>query len=226
LSLAQAIGVERCIGVIEAAGVRLAPDARAHAGLTLVTGGTPVTLVDLVTAYATLARGGEHVPTRLFADEQVAPSVRALSPATCEALFEILSNEARPPHVRGGASHVGVRPFMWKTGTSSGHVDAWAVGHDRRLALGVWVGRFDGAGHPSYVGAEVAEPILAELFVSPVLSGPLTEPRQRRSADQNVGLPCREARVVRGRAVRPTHGHVGDHGVSKAEREGQLVLER
>ena len=55
---------------------------------------------------------------------------------------------------------------MWKTGTSSGRRDAWAVGHNGRLAIGVWIGKFSGAGHPAFVGAEAAEPLLASVFAS------------------------------------------------------------
>jgi len=166
LRVARSVGVENCIGLIEAAGVPLEDDAVSRAGLTLVTGGSPVTLLDLTNAYATLARGGAHVAPRLFVDQPHGTATRALSRASCEALFRLLSSEARPPRVFGGASHVGARPFCWKTGTSAGHVDAWAVGHDGVRAIGVWVGRFDGAGHPCYVGGEVAEPLLAELFVA------------------------------------------------------------
>ncbi|MEZ6013479.1 MAG: transglycosylase domain-containing protein [Planctomycetota bacterium] len=166
LRVAQSVGVERCVGLIEAAGASLASDAVSRAGLTLVTGGTPITAVELTNAYATLARGGEFVPTRLFVDEPQRAPQRVLSSATCAALNDALSTEHRAPRVRGGASQISARPFMWKTGTSSGNVDAWAIGHDGHTALGVWVGRFDGAGHPAYVGGEVAEPILAELFVS------------------------------------------------------------
>lgn len=172
LRVAQAVGVERCVAVLEAAGASLAPNAIERAGLTLVTGGTPVTLLELTNAYATLARGGVQRRPRLFEDEPLSPPIRALSPETCAALFDILSSERRAPRICGGASHVDARPFMWKTGTSSGNVDAWAIGHDRSLAIGVWVGRFSGAGHPSYVGAEVAEPILAELFVSGACAPP------------------------------------------------------
>lgn len=170
LRVAAAVGVERCVGIIEACGIDLAPDAISHAGLTLVTGGTPVTLLALVDGYATLARGGEHVPARRYVDEPRGAPVRVLTRATCDAVTRILSSEARAPRVRRGASHVDAPPFSWKTGTSAGHADAWAVGYDAATAVGVWVGRFDGAGHPSYVGAEVAEPILAELFVSEALA--------------------------------------------------------
>ncbi len=125
-------------------------------------------LVDLTAAYAALGRQGLYVPTRLFAAERPTSKspVRVLSPKTCASLNTILSDAARAPMIRGGASHVGGVGFMWKTGTSSGHRDAWAIGHGKGFAIGVWVGRFDGAGHPAYTGRSAAEPILAELFAS------------------------------------------------------------
>ena len=55
---------------------------------------------------------------------------------------------------------------MWKTGTSSGRRDAWAVGHNGQFSIGIWVGRFSGAGHEAFVGREAAEPLLARLFSS------------------------------------------------------------
>jgi membrane carboxypeptidase/penicillin-binding protein PbpC len=53
---------------------------------------------------------------------------------------------------------------MWKTGTSSLRRDAWAVGHNRRYAIGVWAGRFAGAGNAALIGATAAEPLLAGIF--------------------------------------------------------------
>ena len=167
LRAARVAGLDRCLGVMEAAGLVLPEGIAEDSGLALVTGGTRVRLVDLTNAYATLARGGLFAPVRLWNDEAAAaPQVRALSASTCEAINDILSDEHRAPRVRGGASHVGGIGFMWKTGTSSGHRDAWAVGHNGTLAIGVWVGHFNGAGDPSFVGAEVAEPILAELMAA------------------------------------------------------------
>ncbi|MFT5733914.1 MAG: penicillin-binding protein 1C, partial [Planctomycetota bacterium] len=152
----------------EAAGVVLPDASRVDSGLALITGGTRVRLVDLVNAYATLARGGLFRPVELWDDldarPQAAHATRAISAETCAALNDILSDEHRAPKIHGGASHIGGVGFMWKTGTSSGHRDAWAVGHNGELAVGVWVGRFSGAGDPAYVGAEAAEPILAEFM--------------------------------------------------------------
>jgi len=59
--------------------------------------------------------------------------------------------------------------FMWKTGTSSRRRDAWAVGHNRKVVVGVWIGRFSGAGHAGYVGAQAAEPLLSAILDLPTI---------------------------------------------------------
>lgn len=164
---ARLAGLARVIGMIEAAGVHLAPGTAADAGLALVTGATRVSLLDLTNAYATLGRGGLFVETTLFADERRGgppKPTRAMSEETAGAIFDMLSDSHRAPLVHGGPSQIGGLGFMWKTGTSSAHADAWAVGTDRRLAIGIWVGHFNGAGEPAFTGSEIAEPILAELF--------------------------------------------------------------
>ena len=60
--------------------------------------------------------------------------------------------------------------FCWKTGTSSGRRDAWAVGHNGRFAAGVWVGDFSGKGRVQYLGFDAAEPLLADLLSMPTLA--------------------------------------------------------
>ena len=52
-----------------------------------------------------------------------------------------------------------------KTGTSYGYRDAWAMGYDGRIVVGVWVGRPDGAPLPGMMGADTAVPILGDVFV-------------------------------------------------------------
>jgi penicillin-binding protein 1C len=135
-----------------------------RAGLAAVTGGVEVTLLDLTNGYATLARGGVRVRPRVFEDERI-EAVPALGAAACAAVSETLSSRNRTP--RGLAGDVPW--FMWKTGTSSGRRDAWAVGHDGRFAIGVWVGAKGGAARAELVGAEAAEPLLARLFALPEL---------------------------------------------------------
>jgi penicillin-binding protein 1C len=158
LRAAKLAGSHRVVGVLESCGVRFRPGAAQSAGLGLVTGAAEVRLLDLTNAYATLGRDGEFMELRYFEDEP-RQTHRALSREACESLHRILDSADRLPQARPEAPH-----FCWKTGTSSGFRDAWALGHDERYAIGVWVGNFSGAGDPSFVGAGVATPLLVQLF--------------------------------------------------------------
>ena len=163
--LLEALGTSRCVGVLNSAGVRLPKNAERIGGLAIAVGAVETTLLDLTNAYATLGRDGRFTKPRLFADEPLDERV-VLSKPACRTINAILASTERTPH---GGEHVpsGQLPwFMWKTGTSSGRRDAWAVGHNGQFSIGIWVGRFSGAGHEAFVGREAAEPLLARLFSS------------------------------------------------------------
>ncbi len=166
--VAEGMGLARCCGVLESAGVRLPVDAQKRGGLALAVGGIEVRLLDLTNAYATLARRGICRQPRLFVDEASEPC-HALKPQTCAVISDILSSRKRQPAGSGATGQQHLPWFMWKTGTSSGRRDAWAVGHNMRYAIGVWVGRFRGTGRLEYVGAHAAEPLLRALFELPGL---------------------------------------------------------
>ncbi len=150
LRVAVRTGLHRCLGVMEGCGLRFPRGVLSRSGLALVTGATEVALLDLTNAYATLARDGVHRPAKIFPDDP-SPERRVLTGTTCRILGDILASGDRPA-------------FSSKTGTSSAHRDAWAVGWDGTLAIGVWIGRFGGSGHVSYTGREAAEPLLRRLF--------------------------------------------------------------
>lgn len=162
----EQVGLSRCVGTLAAAGVTLPSNAAQRGGLALAVGGIEVNLLDLTNGYATIGRGGQFRRPRLFVD-QTAPAQAALDPEICQAVTDVLSVRHRRPRGWEAYSDTQVPWCMWKTGTSSGHRDAWALGHNGRYAIGVWVGRFSGAGHVSYVGQEAAEPLLARLFAAP-----------------------------------------------------------
>jgi penicillin-binding protein 1C len=205
---AEAVGVGRCVGLMQAAGVALPADAARRGGLALAVGGVEVTLLDLTNAYATLGRGGVRQAVHIYMDETLArgvgpavpaieasqmpawgpsepvgcqpakprPAEPALSTETCCLLSDMLSTRHRRPR---GLEHVSPSElpwFMWKTGTSSGRRDALAVGHNGKVAIGVWVGRASGAGDVSYVGVDAAEPLLAQLFDLPPLRQAVAPP--------------------------------------------------
>lgn len=163
IRVAETTGLARCSGLIDSAGVRLPSLSQSRGGLALAVGAIEVRLVDLVNGYATLGAGGIAIQPRLFVDEP-REGVRIMGTETCARIDEVLSTRHRLP--RGGLGiSVGRLPwFMWKTGTSAGRRDAWAVGHNRHYAIGVWVGRFSGAGDVAYVGAEASETLLTSLF--------------------------------------------------------------
>jgi membrane carboxypeptidase/penicillin-binding protein PbpC len=130
--------------------------------LATVTGAVETRLLDLTNAYATLARDGAQRPVRLFVDES-APTRQAMAPNVAATLNEVLSLAARTGRSGDG-------PWcMWKTGTSAGRRDAWAVGHNGRFAVGVWVGAVQGPGRAEYVGSVAAEPVFLELMRHPML---------------------------------------------------------
>jgi penicillin-binding protein 1C len=156
----EGMGVSRCVGVLESVGIKLAASAATRGGLSVCVGTAETSLLQLTNGYATLGRAGVHCPPRFFRDEPI-QSNPAISARTASAINQVLSTQQRSPN----ASDInGAAQFMWKTGTSSGRRDAWAVGHNGRFAIGVWVGRFSGAGHSLFVGRTTAEPLLAQLF--------------------------------------------------------------
>ena len=163
IRVTEAIGVSRCLGVARSCGVRVPPGADEASGLAIAVGGLETTLLDLTNAYATIGREGVFREPKLFPDTS-SPQHRALSQLTSRTLTEILSTVYRTPSGQESALPESRPWFMWKTGTSSGRRDAWAVGQNGRFAIGVWAGRFSGAGHPVFVGRTAAEPLLAKLF--------------------------------------------------------------
>ncbi len=153
--LMDEIGPAHLMDAMRRAGLR--PDLPGdHAGLAVALGGVGVTLTDMVQFYAALARGGDAIPLRWRLGEPPA-SARILSPAAAWQVGDILAGLAPPP----GAPR---RALAYKTGTSYGHRDAWALGWDGSHVAGVWIGRPDGTPVPGAFGGDLAAPILFEAF--------------------------------------------------------------
>src|SRR5690606_16493132 len=114
-------------------------------GLAVALGGVGITLEDLVGAYAALARLGAPVrlATRPGAAQLGGP--RLISPEAAWLVADILAG--LPPPASAPAHRI-----AYKTGTSYGHRDAWAVGFDGAHVVGVWLGRPDGAALPGAFG--------------------------------------------------------------------------
>ncbi len=137
-------------------------------GLPLILGAGEVRLLDLVNLYATLAQGGKHRPVRVVEGDpklHAEPDpVSLFSPEAARAVTEILTDVRRPDLPEAWDLTRDVPGVAWKTGTSYGHRDAWAVGFSARYTIGVWVGNFDGKPRKGISGSQHAGPLLFDLF--------------------------------------------------------------
>ena len=138
--------------------------AHPQPGLPLVLGGVGMSLEELVTLYVSLANGGRIAPLRFSSTDPAEPGQALLTDAACWYLTDILRSAQPPPNVLTPSSLAQSRPIAYKTGTSYGFRDAWALGFDPEYTVGVWVGRPDGSPSPGYYGRNTAAPLLFRIF--------------------------------------------------------------
>jgi len=132
-------------------------------GLSAAIGGMEVRLLDLTNLYASLARGGLYRRVLMVKGEET-PSERLFRAGAVYLSLKALGRRGRPdaPSLRLFTFPDSV--VYWKTGTSWGRRDAWAVGFSRRYTVGVWVGNFDSRGAAGIVGAQAAGPLMFDVF--------------------------------------------------------------
>lgn len=165
-----AIGPGKLAGRFRRIGVEpVFPDETAPT-LAMGLGGVGMTLRDLTTLYASLARGGDaaklrhrrektasSAAQRLVQGIRPPPAKHVLPPVAAWYITDILKDAPPPLNAKRGR-------LAYKTGTSYGYRDAWAVGYDGQHTVAVWVGRPDGAATPGLVGRVAAAPILFDAF--------------------------------------------------------------
>ncbi len=159
VELLSALGPQRFLSRLRDAGVAIAmPKDSGAPGLAVGLGGLGITLQDLTRAYVGLARGGEMLPLR-FRQQATAsgPVARLVDPVAAWYVADTLLGAPPPLNAVPGR-------IAYKTGTSYGYRDAWAVGFDRKHTIGVWVGRADNGAVPGLIGRTVAAPILFDAF--------------------------------------------------------------
>jgi LysM repeat protein len=177
------MGIQRALTGAYALGVRSWTDDPGRYTLTLALGGHEMTLMDLVTAYHTIANGGRYLPpvvveTVLDSQSQLIhplPSwepIPAISPGAAFQVTDILSdNEARSPMFGANSPLKLSRPAAAKTGTTTSFRDNWTIGFTRYLLAGVWVGNSSGQPMRNTTGISGAAPIWHD-FMEAVLNNP------------------------------------------------------
>ncbi|MSP00733.1 MAG: penicillin-binding protein 1C [Acetobacteraceae bacterium] len=154
VALLEQIGPGRYAARMKQAGAGLRLPPGAAPSLPLALGGVGITLRDLTGLYAALATDGAAGGPRLL-PERVARGGPFLQPRAAEAIASVLTQPFPDSFLPG---------IAWKTGTSWGGRDAWALGFDRAHVVGVWVGRPDGTPLPGATGRGLALPLLARVF--------------------------------------------------------------
>ena len=164
-------GVDRFYGDLRRWGVSTLHRPAGAYGLSLILGGAEGTLWDLTSMYASLARVAQGLSDRVespalltgerrVGDRPEAPVAAASAFLTLEALLEVQRSGADRLWRRFAHG----RPVAWKTGTSFGFRDGWAIGVTPEYAVGVWVGNADGEGRPQLTGHRAAAPLMFDLF--------------------------------------------------------------
>ncbi len=165
-----------------------------HYGLPLVLGAGEARLVDLVNLYATLADGGMHRQWTL-SEQTPAKPTRLVSAAAAALVTRVLGEVERPDMPAAWELTRDVPAVAWKTGTSYGHRDAWAIGFSRTLSIGVWVGNLDGSAQKGISGARHAGPLLFDVFRALESASELPLPGLEDVADVRV---CAESHQLPG----------------------------
>lgn len=139
-------------------------------GLSIVLGGCGVTLEEMTRLYSAFANGGQLQNPTLTHTRNSPLSIgegsgeRLISPEATYLTTEILAQIKRPDLPNNFDYSYHLPKIAWKTGTSFGKRDAWSIGYNKKYTIGVWVGNFSGEGVPELSGAEIATPLLFQVF--------------------------------------------------------------
>ena len=176
------VGASRFTARLGQAGGSLVLPKGEAPGLAMGLGGVGVKLADLVMLYSGLARLGTttRLTERLAGENAPAPN-RLMEPVAAWYVGNVLLGTPPPENAAGGR-------IAFKTGTSYGYRDAWSVGFDGRITIGVWVGRPDGAPVPGLVGRAAAAPILFDAFAR---TGKLPVPLPAKPKDALVAATAK-----------------------------------
>ncbi|UYU51103.1 penicillin-binding protein 1C [Bacteroides nordii] len=171
VTMLQRYGVPKFYNFLKQTGISTLTRPASHYGLSLILGGAEGTLWDITCAYTDMARclkGLDKTNCSLLLSDSahnalsVVPT-SSFSPCAVWQTFDAIKEVNRPEEI-DWRTIPSMQTIAWKTGTSYGFRDAWAVGVTPRYAVGVWVGNATGEGKPGLVGARTAGPVMFDVF--------------------------------------------------------------
>ena len=184
VQMLRTYGLPKFHDLLKKAGMTTLNQPAAHYGLSLILGGAEGTLWEVASIYRKMAK--------VLRDDAQMGDFPFHPPAVWHA-FEAIKEVNRPEEI-DWRSIPSMQQIAWKTGTSYGFRDAWAVGATPQYVVGVWVGNANGEGKPGLVGAKTAAPLLFEVFNLLPSSPWFSRPSQLVEAEV-----CRESGHLKGR---------------------------
>lgn len=162
--LLRNLGMSNFTTLLEKSGFETISKTKSRLGLSLVLGGCGVTLEEMTKLYSSFANEGKLYRLNYLSNTDEQNYIQLFSEGSAYLIGNILSKNERPDFPAELLFSTKLPRIAWKTGTSYGKRDAWAVGFNPHYTIGVWMGNFDGKGSPHLSGAEMAVPLLFDLF--------------------------------------------------------------
>ncbi len=160
------VGVKDFTAKLKQAGFKDLAKNENNLGLSVILGGCGVRLEELAGLFSSFATSGKYSPLHWAKEDTTHYEAQLCTPSSSFIITDILSGLSRPDLPVQYQDNVHLPKIAWKTGTSYGHRDAWSIGYNKHYTIGVWVGNFVGTGVPELSGAEIATPLLFDLFNS------------------------------------------------------------
>jgi penicillin-binding protein 1C len=160
----QKLGLEHVVLRLRSLGLSTLNESAAHYGLSIAIGTCEATLLDLVNAYACIARKGVYSDAAFMERPAVSTKTRLFSEEAAYMITDMLSGEERAYDADGHVADVRLPRIAWKTGTSAGNRDAWCIAYNPEYVVGVWIGNPSGKASPALIGCTAATPVATGLF--------------------------------------------------------------
>lgn len=182
VKMLQSFGIEKLHHILRKIGMNTLDRPPDHYGLSLILGGAEGKLWEIAGIYASMARSLNHytryngkydrgdfrAPSYLLPESgPEEPELEAIShfdAASIKLTFDAMVEVSRPDELANWKQYTSSSRIAWKTGTSFGYRDGWAIGVTAKNVVAAWVGNANGEGRPGLTGIATAAPILFDLF--------------------------------------------------------------